>query len=204
MWAPTKELEPIDIDMGRAIRSSTTNRSLAKAWSEYIDQYKGGRIFAWKDLDYWKKNLHAQHPDRTATGGAKKGKLPVGKVYRGLKRKGTPEFKYPPGYRNEALDDEEPEDLFLPQGNPAGPKIKRESINSFSSEEMDALYDDADPPYPTFSQSSKRSKVDPSGRFLMRPFTPLAAGPGKLVTPRPSVPRGTPFQSINKNIDVNE
>lgn len=204
MWAPTKELEPIDIDMGRAIRSSTTNRSLAKAWSEYIDQYKGGSIFAWKDLDYWKKNLHAQHPDRTPTGGAKKGKLPVGKVCRGLKRKGTPEFKYPPGYRNEALDDEEPEDLFLPQGNPAGPKIKRESINSFSSEEMDALYDDADPPYPTFSQSSKRSKVDSSGRFSMRPFTPLAAGPGKLVTPRPSVLRGTPYQSINKNIDVNE
>lgn len=125
-------------------------------------------------------------------------------MYRDLKRKGTPEFKYPPGYRNEALDDEEPEDLFLPQGNPTGPKIKRESINSFSSEEMDDLYDDADPPYPTFSQSSKRSKVDSSGRFSMRPFTPLAAGPGKLVTPSPSVPRGTPYQSINKNIDVNE
>ena len=204
MWAPTKGLEPIDIDMGRAIRSSTTNRLLAKAWSEYIDQYQKGMIFAWKDLDYWKTKLHAQRPDRAPTGGAKKGKLPGEKMYRGLKRKGTPEFKYPPGYRNEALDDEEPEDLFLPQGNPAGPKIKRESIDSFSSEEMDALYDDADPPYPKSSQSSKKSKLDSSGRFSMRPSTPLAAGPGRLATAGPSVPRGTPYQSNNKRVDVNE
>ena len=196
-WTSSKEFEPIDIDMGRAIRSSTMNPLLAKAWSEYIAQYKGDKIHEWKYLDHWKTRLQAGTP----TGGSKRQKLPVGKD---LKRKGTPNFKYPPGYRNEEVDDEESDDLFLPKGNTAGPKIKRESINSFSSEEIDALYDDADPPYPTSSQSSKRSKLDLSGRFSMRPSTPSRAGPGKLATPVPSARRGTPSQSTNQKIDVNE
>ena len=119
-------------------------------------------------------------------------------MHEGLKRKGIPKSKYPSGYRDEEMDDEEPEDLFLPQGTPAGPKIKRESINSMSSEDMDALYDDADPPYPLSSQSSKRSKLDLSGRFSTRPSTKT------LATPVPSsVRHGTPFQLIDK-MDVNE
>lgn len=203
-WASLQELEPIDIDMGRAIRSSTTNLLLAKAWSEYIDQYKGDKIHEWKYLDHWKARLNAQRPERTSTKGSKKEKMPLGKKYQALKRKGTPTFRYPPGYRNEEMDDEESDDLFLPKGDPAGPKIKRESINSFSSEEIDALYDDADPPYPTSSQSSKRSKLDLSGRFSIRPSTSSRADTSKLTTAMPSLHRGMPSQSTNKNIGINE
>lgn len=204
MWASLSELEPIDVDMGRAIRSSTTNLLLSKAWSEYISQYKGEKIHEWKYLDHWKTRLNAQRSGRTSNKGSRQEKIPLGKKYQVLKRKGTPTFKYPPGYRNEEMDDEESDDLFLPKGDPAGPKIKRESINSFTSEEIDALYDDADPPYPTSSQSSKRNKLDLSGRFSMRPSTPSRAGPSKPTTPMPSVHRGTPSQPINKNIDFNE
>ena len=199
MWASLKEIEPIDLDMGRAIRSSTSNSLLAKAWSEYITQYKGDQIGEWKELDHWKARLHAQRLDR-APCGVKKEKLPVGKKHQMFKRKGTPVFRYPPGYCNEELDDEESDDLFLPKDNNSQPKIKREPMSSFSSDEVDALYDDADPPYRTSSQSSKRSKLDISGRFSARPSPPLGASPGKYATPR----RGTPSQSTNKNIDVNE
>ena len=191
MWASLKEIEPIDLDMGRAIRSSTSNSSLAKAWSEYIAQYKGDQIGEWKELDHWKARLHAQRLER-APYGVKKEKLPVRKKHQ--KRKGTPVFRYPPGYCNEELDDEEPDDLFLPK------EIKREPMDSFSLDEVDALYDDADQPYRTSSQSSKRSKLDVSGRFSTRPSTPLGASPGKYATPR----RGTPSQSTNKNTDINE
>ena len=195
MWAPLQELEPLDIDMGRAIRDSTANRLLAKAWMEYICQYKGDKIFEWKDLDHWKATLRAQLLNKNPPGGVKKERLPVGGMPEGRKRKGTPKFKYPPGYHNEELDDEESDDLFLPKENTAGPKIKRESHNSISSEEMNALYDDPDPPYPTSSQPSKRSKLNLSGRFSMRPSTPLRAGPTR---------HGPPFQSTEKKVDVNE
>ena len=203
MWAAFKEVEPIDLDMGRAIRSSTSNSSLAKAWSEYIAQYKGDQIGEWKELDHWKARLHAQRLDKAldkAPYRADKGKLPVGKKHVRFKRKGTPTLRYPPGYCNEELDDDEPDDLFLPKDNIAQPKIKREPMNSLSSDEVDALYDDADPPYRTSLQSSKRSKLDVSGRFSKRPSTPLGASPSRYSTHR----RGTPSQSINKNIDVNE
>ena len=199
MWASLKEFEPIDLDIGRAIRSSTTNSSLAKAWSEYIDQYRGYQIGEWKGLDHWKARLHAQRLER-APCGIKKEKLPVGKKHQMFKRKGTPTFRYPPGYCNEELDDEEPDDLFLPKDNIALPKIKREPMNSFSSDEVDALYDDADPPYRTSSQSSKRSKLNASGGFSTRPSTPLEVSSGKYATPS----RGTPSRSTNKNIDVIE
>ncbi len=204
LWASLKELEPIDIDMGRAIRSSTTNHLLARAWSEYIGQFKGEKVFEWRYIDHWKAKLHAQRDDRTVIGVTKKGSLPR-KMPTSLKRKGTPKFKYPPGYQNEELDDEESDDLFLPKGNPAEPRIKRESISSRSAEEMDALYDDADPPYPTSSQSSKRSKLDLFGRFSAKPSTPLRAGAGRLPTPTPSfVRRGTPSQFGDKKTNLNE
>ena len=199
MWASLKEIEPMDLDIGRAIRCSTSNRLLVKAWSEFIAQYKGEQMGEWKELDYWKARLHAQRQER-APCGVKKEKLPVGKKHQMFKRKGTPTFKYPPGYCNEELDDEEPDDLFLPKDNIAQPHIKKEPMNSLSPDEVDALYDDTDPPYRTLSQSSKRSKLDVSGRFSTRPLTPSGASPGKYATPR----RGTPSQSINKGINVNE
>lgn len=199
MWAPLKELEPIDIDMGRAIRDSTANILLAKAWTEYIDQYKGDMFSEWKYLDHWKARLHAQRLDKITRGEVKK-ERPEGR-----KRKGTPIFKYPPGYRNEESDDDESDDLFLPKESTTAPKIKRESNISISSEEMYALYGDSEPPYRTSSQSSKRSKHDLSGRFSVRPSTPLRAGTGRLETPMPSsIRQGKPFQSTNKKIDVNE
>ena len=202
MWASLNDIEPIDLDVGKAIRSSTTKYLLAKAWSEYIGQYKGDKIGKWKTLDDWKTKLHAQRLDPTLNG-IKKEKMPVGKKYQMPKRKGTPTFRYPPGYCNEEMDDDEPDDFFLSKENVAGPKIKRES-DSFSSDEIDALYDDADPPYLTSSQSSKRNKLDLSGRFSMRPSTPLGGGAGKFTTPMASVRRGTPTSWINKNLDVNE
>lgn len=199
MWASLKEIEPIDLDMGRVIRSSTSNSLLAKAWCQYIAQYKGDQIGEWKELDHWKARLHAQRLEK-APCGLKKDKLPVGKKQQGFKRKGTPVFRYPPGYRNEEVDDEEPDDLFLPKEDIAQPKIKQEPKNSLSSDEIDALYDDPDPPYRTSSQSSKRSKLDVCGRFSKRPSTPLGANPSKHASLR----HGTPSQLTNKNVDVNE
>lgn len=201
MWALLKKLEPIDIDMGRAIRDSTANPLLAKAWIEYISQYKGNKSFEWKDLDHWKARLHAQRLDRTTPRGVKKERLPAAKIPKDCKRKGTPKVRYPPGYSNEEIDDEEPDDLFLPKGSTIGAKIKREPNSSISSEEMDALYRDPDSSYPTSSQSSKRSKLDESGRFFStRASTPLRAGTGRLETPMPS----TRYEANCKKGDVNE
>ena len=205
MWAPVKELEPIDIDMGRAIRDSTSKPLLAKAWKEYTGQYKGGQILEWKSLDFWKARLHAQRLDNSTPGGFKKEGLSAEKMPKDRKRKGTPNFKYPPGYLNEELDDEEPDDVFLPKANAAASKIKQESSNSISSDEMDALYGDAGPPYPTPSQSSKRSKLDPSGRFSARSLTPSISRNSRPTTATPSSLRhGTPYQSTKKKIVINE
>ena len=191
--------------MGRAIRDSTGNSSLTRAWTEYTSQYQGDKIFEWKYLDHWKARLHAQRMDQGTPGGVKKERLPAGRMSEGRKRKGTPQFKYPPGYHNEEVDDEESEHLFLPRDNSAGPKIKQETNYSISSDEMDALYSGPDPPYLSSSQSSKRSKLDFSGRFSLRPSTPLRAGTGGLATPRSSSTRhATPFQTTSDKTDVNE
>lgn len=204
VWAALEELEPIDIDMGRAIRESTTRTLLAQAWMEYIEQYKADKIFEWKNLDHWKARLHAQPLDNNTPVRTRKERLPTGDSLEGRKRKGMPESKFPPGYQYEESDDEET-DFFLPKDATAWPKIKQECNPSMSSEEMDALYSDPEPPYPASSQSSKRSKLDVSGHFSMRPSTPSRAGTGKLATPMPIYPRyGTPLQSANKKLDVNE
>lgn len=80
-------------------------------------------------------------------------------------------FKYPPGYTKEEVDEEESDNLFLRPG--AEPKIKNEFSDSSSSAEIDALYDDPDPPIPVRGgQQSKRSKADTTGRFSTRPNTP--------------------------------
>lgn len=204
-WASSKEFEPIDIDMGRAIRDSTRNPLLAKAWTEYIGQYKGDKILDWKDLDHWKTRLYAQRRDKNTAGGVNKERLPADSMSEGRKRKGTPRFKYPSGYCNEELDDEESEHLFIPKENTTGPKIKQEPYNSISSEEMDALYGGPDPPWLTSSQPNKRSKLDLFGRFSMRPSTPSRDDTGRLTTPMSSaVCHGTPLQSTKKKTDVSE
>lgn len=159
VWAALEELEPIDIDMGRAIRESTTRTLLAQAWMEYIEQYKADKIFEWKNLDHWKARLHAQPLDNNTPVRTRKERLPTGDSLEGRKRKGMPESKFPPGYQYEESDDEET-DFFLPKDATAWPKIKQECNPSMSSEEMDALYSDPEPPYPASSQSSKRSKLD--------------------------------------------
>lgn len=198
-----KELEQIDVDMGRAIQDSTSKPSLAKAWKEYTDQYKGD--LEWKSLDFWKARLHAQRLDNSTPGGFKKKSLSAEKMPKDRKRKGTPNFKYPPGYRNEELDDEEPDDVFFSKANAAGSKIKQEFKNSMSSDEMDALYGDADPSYPTPSRSSKKSKLDSSGRFSARPLTPSISRNSRPTTATPSfLGHGIPCQSTKKKIVINE
>ena len=121
------------------------------------------------------------------------------------KRKGTPVFKCPPGYHNEELDDEEPNYVFQSNANATGSKVKQEFDNSISSDEMDALYGDGDPSYPTSSQSSKRSKLDLSGRSSARPLTPSISRNSRRTTATPySLRHGTPYQSTKKKIDINE
>ena len=191
-----KELEPIDDDLARAIRNSTPNPLLAKAWKESLE---------WKSLDHWKARLHAQRLDNSTPEGFKKESLSAEKMPKDRKRKGTSNFKYHPGYRDEQIDDEEPNDIFLPKTNAAGSKIKQEYNNLISSDEMDALYGDADSSYPTPSQSSKRSKLDLSGRSSARPLTPFISRNSRPTTATPSSLRhGTPYQSTKKKIDLNE
>ena len=191
-----KELEPIDNDLGRAIRISTSNPLLAKAWKECLE---------WKSLDCWKARLQAQRLDNSTPEGFKKQSLSAEKMPKERKRKGTPIFKYPPGYRNEQIDDEEPDDIFLPKANAAGSKIKQEYNDSISPDEMDALYGDAVSSYPTPSQSSKRSKLDLSGRSSARPLTPFTTRNSRPTTATPySLRHGTPYQPTKKKIDINE
>ena len=204
MWAPVKMLEPIDLDIGRAIRDSTSKPLLAKAWKEYTDQYKEDGTVEWKSLDFWKARLHAQRLDGSIPGGFRKERFSAEKMPKDRKRKGTP-FKCPPGYRNEELDDEEPDDVFLSRANAAGSKIKQEFNNSISSDEMDALYGDVDPSYPTSSQSSKRSKLDLSGRSSARPLTPSKSRNSRPTTATPSSLRQrTSHRSIKEEIVINE
>ena len=199
-----EKLEQIEVDMGRAIRDSTSKPLLAKAWKEYTDQYKDDQSLEWKSLDHWKARLRAQHLNNSTPEGFKNESLSAEKMPKDRKRKGTPNFKCPPGYRNEELDDEEPNDVFLSWVNAAGSKIKQEPNNSLSSDEMDALYGDRDPSYPTRSQSSKRSKLDLSGRSSARPLTPSISRNSRPTTATPSLRHGTPYKSTKKKIDINE
>ena len=200
MWAPLKEFEPIDIDVGRAIQNSTSKPLLAKAWTEYTGQFQGGN---WKHLDHWKERIIAQRLDKAAPGQSKKEKS-HGKFPRDNKHKETSRSKYPPCYHHEASDDEESDDLFLPKTNTSEPKIKREFDFFISSEEMDALYDDPDPPYPTYSQS-KKCKIDLPKQSSTKSSTPSRTATSRPATRMPSsVRHGTPLQSTNKRIDANE
>ena len=191
-----KELEPIDENLGRAIRDTTSKPLLAKAWKEGLKL---------ESLDYWKARLYAQRLDNSTPEGFKKQSLSAEKMPKDRKRKGTPHFKCPPGYHNEELDDEEPGDAFPSNANATGSNIKQEFNSSISADEMDALYGNADTSYPTPSQSSKRSKLDLSGRSSARPLTPFISRNSRPTTATPSSLRhGTPYQSTKKKIDINE
>ena len=190
--------------MGRIFQSSTSNLLLQKAWSEFTGQFNGDEFREWKNLEYWKSKLRAQRLDENPPVGCKKEKVPAKKMNPGVKRKGLPSFKYPRGYYDDELDDEEPDAPSLSKENPAGPQIKKEFINSMSPEEMDALYDDADPLYSASSEWSKRSKRDLSGRFSMRPSTPSSSTDGTAAPTHFPRRRGTPLQSTNIKTDFNE
>ena len=193
MWATLKELEPIDNDLGRAIRDSTPNPLLAKAWKEGLE---------WKSLDHWKIRLQAQRLNDSIPGVFKKESWSAGKMPKDRKRKGTTPSKYPPGYHNEELDDEEPGDVFLSPANATGLNIKQEFNSSISSDEIDALYGDADTSYPTPFQSSKRSKLDLSGRSSARPLTPFVSRNSRPMTATPFSLRHD--QSAKERININE
>lgn len=136
-------------------------------------------------LDFWKREL------------AKKSKKVSREVNEpaNRKRKGTPTFKYPPGYTRESVDDDEGADIFLPPADSAGQKIKKEFGDGMTPAEIDEMYEDSDPPFPRRTvesskrsklngdsdppfprrtdEPSKRSKLNGAGRFSTRPVTPV-------------------------------
>ena len=186
-------LEPIDEEIGEVIRVSTTNPEFAEAWREAIQHI--GKEAA---LSYFKDRLRQQRSERF------KSKVPAQTTPEKRKRKGTPKFKFPPGYRREEVDDEESNHLFL-QEIIAHPKIKRKLSDLTPSAEMEALYEDTDAitlPEP----ASKRSKMTIAGRFAsMHPTTPFRSA---TVNPsssekRRSVSRATPTVETRKK-DLNE
>ena len=69
-------------------------------------------------LSYFKDRLHQQSLERSQL----KGPTAATPVTR--KRKGTPELRYPQGYRIEEVDNEESRDLFVLEGNNSTPRIK--------------------------------------------------------------------------------
>ena len=190
-------LEPLDGEIGEVIRVSTTNPLLAEAWREAMQYQETDNV-----LSYFKGRLRQQRPERFQS------KAPPATAPEKRKRKGTPKFKFPPGYRREEADDEESSDLFVQEENNSTPKIKQEFSDSTSAE-IEGLYEDTDittQPEPV----SKRSKTNLAGRFSVRPVyvrpgTPFRSG---TVNPfssemRQSVSRATPMVRA-KNKDVNE
>lgn len=182
-WPRSNALEIFDAEMGKAIRESTTNPLIAKAWDEAIF-FKDKPI----DIGYWKRRLAAKEKARVSASGEKGGMLPEGQQLENRKRKGTPKFRFPPGYAREKVDDDEGGDLFIPLADDAAnPKMKNEFSDSLSSAEIDALYEDPDPPYPRRAEANKRKKLDVAGRFSVHPQTPVnndsKSGPGTPMAP---------------------
>lgn len=184
-WAPTRKLQHIDHDLGAAIGASTDNAELARAWKDAGERYKDD-----EPLEHCRRQLRwQQQAGREKSHQADRDAAPPGsfsgwnpsnwkdangkpcKAPEKRKRKESPEFKYPPGYAREDVDDEESAELF---SRPGEPNIKREHSASNSSAEVDALYDEPDPPVSLHGgQGFKRSKTDAGGLFTARP--PLSA-----------------------------
>lgn len=167
--------------MGEAIRRSTTNPSLAKAWGEALRCEGEG-----KDIAYWKAGLAANQGARVRA--ANKAKLFAGDSCRvqGLshKRKRTSPIKFPSGYSKMDWDDDEGENVLTPPADSTVPKIKNEFGDSTSSAEIDALYDDSDTP--RSGQPEKRKKVEFFGRSSATPISNIASSNTSFTSPASS------------------
>ena len=153
--------------MGEVIRETTSNQKLAKAWSDAIRNEKANR-----NIDYWKQRLASQQLSRTGMH-----ESIGGNTLANRKRKGTPNFKIPPGYAREEVDDDEGADTFLQPQSDAVPIFKKESSDSMSSSELDALCDeDAVPHSPHTAPSNQRRRLNLTGRCSMRLRTPVENG----------------------------
>lgn len=182
--------------MGEAIRRSTSNLSLAKAWGKALRCEGEG-----KDIGHWKAELAANRGTRVqainkvndlandscrAEGFGKKQE----EIH---KRKRTSPIKFPSGYSKMDWDDDEGENLLTPPADSAVPKIKNEFGDSTSSAEIDALYEDSDTPRSGLSDLNKRKKLDFFGRFSntpignrvgsSRPVTPAMSSQSGLTSP---------------------
>lgn len=168
-WPGGKALQIFDADVGKAIRESTTNPLLAKSWDEAISCEEGNREIGW-----WKEKLSRKEKASLRAGDSQATKNEKGlrvnadcdetksnqKLCGSRKRKGTPDFKFPPGYARVEADDDEGGDLFLPLAKEiAGPRIKNEFSDSVSTE-IDALYENPDRTY----SRHKRGKLGITGR----------------------------------------
>lgn len=189
--------------MGEAIRESTDNPLLAKACCEAI-QYLESK----KGTKYWKDRLSAKERARLRAA-ENPGGLYEGKQSESRKRKGTPRFKFPPGYAREEADDDEGGDIFLSLAEDKnGPKIKNEFSDSTPLTGIEPLHEEPDRLYPRRAESSKRNKLDLAGRFSLhsqepvreggrsRPGTPLIPGLGPWrASVATSNPQPTPLKS---------
>lgn len=205
-WPGPKTLQIFDAEMGTAIRESTTNPLLARSWDEAIDCEKFHRGVAW-----WKEKLMLR-ADNSQDAKIGKG-LPANdgcdktksdrKLCGSRKRKGTPDFKFPPGYARVEADDDEGGNLFLPLAKDVtGPKIKNEFSDAVSAE-IDALYENPDPTYLRRPESNKRRNLGVEGHFSVPPHgrgrdgTPMALDKSGLTKSQATKtlldPRSTPF-----------
>ena len=155
------------------------------------------RLYALEDpLPELKKSIRQQ---RLGRGGPK---APTGSDdVEKIKRKGTPLFKYPPSPRVEAVDDEEPEDLFVRQESGSSQKIKKEPGDLASFADMGVCERSTDLTRSDSEQPNKKSRLDALGRSSMRPSTPLRAATQDLSSRNMSTSRGTPASSLKKEVD---
>lgn len=180
--------------MGKAIRESTTNPLLAKSWDEAIDCEEWNRGIGW-----WKEKLvskdtagfRAGHTHnacketgvRSSDGSVEK--LSEHTSYKSRKRKGTPDFKLPPGYTRVEEDDDEG-DLFLPPTEDATSLHIKKEVGSSSSTELDTLSGNLDPTHPGRGGSNKRSKLGSAFRASTPPQIPVRIdGASRHGTPSP-------------------
>ncbi len=179
--------------MGKAVRASTTNPLLAKSWDEAIDCEEWNRGIGWwkeKLVSKDKAGFRARHThnackekEMPSSDGSVE-KLSEHKLCKSRKRKGTPDFKLPPGYTRVEEDDDEG-DLFLPPPEDAtSPHIKKE-VGSLSSPNFGTLYGNLDPTHPERGESNKRSKLGSAFRASTPPLIPVSIDGGSR--------HGTPF-----------
>ena len=179
------------MDVGQVIQASTTNSLLAQGWREAI------RLYALEDpLPELKKTIRKQ---RLGRGGSK---APTGSDdNEKIKRKGTPLFKYPPGYSTEEVDDEEPDDLFIRRESSTGHRIKKEPSESAAFADMGACERFTDLTGSDSEQPKKKSRLDAFGRSSMRPSTPFRAATQGLSSRPMSMSCATPLSGLKKEVN---